>query len=273
MTVGRRESCDIPLRFPDISGLHCQLYFRNGYWYVKDLNSTNGVKVNGTRVQDKVLHPRDELSIGRKRKYVIEYEMPTGQSMMEEDEEDIMGQSLLEKAGLEKPPRPRRAAGPAPAATPPTSSWPTTTIRWQDRASGRREPADTICTSAGSRRPLAHQQRHREFAQHLRQPKRAVGRGQRFASEDVPPAANAFRSRQAHRRVLPHPARWIRLPPPAAGASGTAARPPPPSGRPSGGRSRRRVTVRGPSASSGAYAPSANSPGFSRRHCKARCVT
>jgi pSer/pThr/pTyr-binding forkhead associated (FHA) protein len=103
MTVGRRETCDIPLRFPDISGLHCQLYFRNGYWYVKDLNSTNGVKVNGTRVQDKVLHPRDELSIGRKRKYLIQYEMPTGQSVMEEDEEDILGQSLLEKAGLEKP--------------------------------------------------------------------------------------------------------------------------------------------------------------------------
>ena len=103
MTVGRRETCDIPLRFPDISGLHCQLYFRNGYWYVKDLNSTNGIKVNGTRVQDKVLHPRDELSVGRKRKYHIEYDMPTGQSMMEEEEEDILGQSLLEKAGLEKP--------------------------------------------------------------------------------------------------------------------------------------------------------------------------
>ena len=103
MTVGRRETCDIPLRFPDISGMHCQLYFRNGYWYVKDLNSTNGVKVNGTRVQDKVLHPRDELSIGRKRKYVIQYDMPTGQSVMEEEEEDILGQSLLEKAGLEKP--------------------------------------------------------------------------------------------------------------------------------------------------------------------------
>ncbi|HVS36009.1 MAG TPA: FHA domain-containing protein [Gemmataceae bacterium] len=108
MTVGRRETCDIPLRFPDISGMHCQLYFRNGYWYVKDLNSTNGVKVNGTRVQEKVLHPRDELSIGRRRKYLIEYDMPTGQSALEEElEEDLMGQSLLEKAGLEKP-QPRK---------------------------------------------------------------------------------------------------------------------------------------------------------------------
>ncbi len=112
MTVGRRETCDIPLRFPDISGMHCQLYFRNGYWYVKDLNSTNGVKVNGTRVQDKVLHPRDELSIGRKRKYVIQYEMPTGQSMMEEEEEDILSQSLMEKAGLEKPQKDKKGRRP-----------------------------------------------------------------------------------------------------------------------------------------------------------------
>jgi adenylate cyclase len=102
MVVGRRESCDIPLRFPNISGTHCQLYFRNGYWYVRDLNSTNGVKVNGTRVQDKVLHPQDEVTIG-KRKYVISYDMPTGQSALEEEEEDILGQSLLEKAGLEQP--------------------------------------------------------------------------------------------------------------------------------------------------------------------------
>jgi adenylate cyclase len=105
LVIGRRESCDIPLRFQDISGIHCQLYFRKGYWYVRDLNSTNGVKVNGTRVQEKVLHPRDELSVGRRRKYLIQYEMPTGQSRLEEEEVDIMGQSLLEKAGLEKPPR------------------------------------------------------------------------------------------------------------------------------------------------------------------------
>lgn len=108
LTVGRRESCDICMRFPNISGTHCQLSFRNGYWFIRDLNSTNGVKVNGTRVQEKVLHPRDELTIG-KRKYTIDYEMPTGQSALEEmEEEDILGTSLLEKAGLEKPRREKK---------------------------------------------------------------------------------------------------------------------------------------------------------------------
>jgi pSer/pThr/pTyr-binding forkhead associated (FHA) protein len=107
LTIGRRESCDICLRFPNISGLHCELVFRNGYWYIRDCNSTNGVKVNGTRVQEKLLHPKDEISIG-KRRFTIRYELPADRHALEEvQEEDIMSQSLLEKAGLERPRRDR----------------------------------------------------------------------------------------------------------------------------------------------------------------------
>ena len=105
LTLGRRESCDICLRFPNISGVHAELSFRNGYWYIRDMNSTNGVKVQGIRVQEKLLHPRDEVTIG-KRKYIIEYELPADRRALDEVvEEDIMSQSLLEKAGLERPKR------------------------------------------------------------------------------------------------------------------------------------------------------------------------
>lgn len=105
MTLGRRESCDIWLRFPNVSQLHCELTFRDGYWYIKDLNSTNGIKVNGFRVQQKLLHPGDEITIA-KRKYNIQYNLSAGKNALaeiEEDMEDIRGQSLLERAGLEKP--------------------------------------------------------------------------------------------------------------------------------------------------------------------------
>ena len=112
LTVGRRESCDICINFPNISGIHCELSFREGYWYVRDLNSTNGIKVNGLRVQEKLLHPKDEILIG-KRRYSIEYELPANRNALEEMEEDILGTSLLERAGLERrrpedKPRPRR---------------------------------------------------------------------------------------------------------------------------------------------------------------------
>jgi pSer/pThr/pTyr-binding forkhead associated (FHA) protein len=102
LTLGRRSSCDVCMRFPNISGLHCELSYRDGYWYVRDLNSTNGIKVNGIRVQEKVLLPQDEVTIG-KRKYRIEYVLPADRrAPVEEDSPNIMGQSLLEKAGLEK---------------------------------------------------------------------------------------------------------------------------------------------------------------------------
>jgi adenylate cyclase len=117
LVLGRRESCDIPLRFPNVSGLHCELSFRDGYWYIRDLNSTNGIKVNGIRVQLKLLHPNDEITIA-KRRYQIRYDLQAGRRAMEEIEEDIMDQSLLEKAGLEKPKQRRHDERPAKAFDP-----------------------------------------------------------------------------------------------------------------------------------------------------------
>jgi adenylate cyclase len=106
MTLGRRDTCDIPLRFPNISGIHAELSFRNGYWFIRDRNSTNGIKVNGVRVLEKMLHPKDRITIG-KRHYTILYELPIDHigKLEEEVEEDVMSQSLMEKAGLEKPRR------------------------------------------------------------------------------------------------------------------------------------------------------------------------
>ena len=100
LIVGRRESCDIPLNFPNVSVTHCKLFFQDGYWFIQDLNSTNGVKVNGTRVMRKVLLPGDEVSIA-KRKYIIHYTLAAGRRALEEIlEDDVMSQSLLERAGL-----------------------------------------------------------------------------------------------------------------------------------------------------------------------------
>jgi len=107
LTMGRRESCDICLRFPNVSGLHCELSYRSGHWIIRDLNSKNGLKVNGIRVAKKVLHPEDILTIA-KRNFVIKY-TPVGQQSLDEildDADDIMNVPLMEKAGLVRPPRP-----------------------------------------------------------------------------------------------------------------------------------------------------------------------
>src|SRR5437868_9852678 len=123
MTVGRRESCDIPLQFPNISSIHCELSFRDGYWSIKDLNSTNGLKVNGMRVQTRPLKPGDEIAIA-KRRFTIQYVLtPEAQHELEAlltEDENIFGKSLLEKAGLAGggPPPARRGPGPAPGRRP-----------------------------------------------------------------------------------------------------------------------------------------------------------
>ncbi len=115
MTIGRRESCDICLRFPNISGLHAELTLVEGCWFIRDLSSTNGVKINGIRVQDRLLRPGDEVSIANRR-YMIDYNMPEGKVFLERTaQEDIMSIPLLEKAGLI---RPRRKAN----NTPPSKS-------------------------------------------------------------------------------------------------------------------------------------------------------
>jgi adenylate cyclase len=107
LTVGRRESCDVCLEFSNISGRHCELTFKEGYWSVKDLNSTNGIKVNGRRVDQSALKPGDKLTIG-KRNYQLQYATSAEvqkklEEMTVEQEESVFGSSLLEKAGLANP--------------------------------------------------------------------------------------------------------------------------------------------------------------------------
>jgi adenylate cyclase len=114
LVVGRRESCDIVLRFANVSGNHCRMTVEQGYWYITDLNSQNGTKVNGgSRITRKRLDPGDLLSIAR-HKYKIQYSPvelgATGPPPAEDAEEvgDIMSRSLLDRAGLRRQMDPSR---------------------------------------------------------------------------------------------------------------------------------------------------------------------
>lgn len=97
LLVGRRSSCDISLRFPNVSSHHCEVELINGYWHVRDLGSTNGIKVNGIRCDQKWLMPGDVLSVAKHR-YEVLYEPQTEAPPPEE--EDPLAVGLLEKAGL-----------------------------------------------------------------------------------------------------------------------------------------------------------------------------
>ena len=111
LIVGRRESCDIILRFGNVSSNHCELTLESGYWFVKDLGSRNGTRLNGYRISKKRMDPGDTLSIA-KRDYKAKYSPaelgaegpPPDVDVMVE----IMSQSLLEGAGLARKGRQER---------------------------------------------------------------------------------------------------------------------------------------------------------------------
>ncbi len=110
LLVGRRSKCDITLQFPNVSSHHCQLEFINGYWRVRDMNSRNGIKVNGQRCDMKWLLPGDKLAIA-KHEYEINYTPQSDEPPPEE--ENPFEMSLMEKAGLVKPERrPERPMAP-----------------------------------------------------------------------------------------------------------------------------------------------------------------
>ena len=98
LLVGRRSSCDIKLDFQNVSSNHCEFELRDGYWHIKDLGSSNGIKVNGERCASKCVFPGDTVTIA-KHSFTIQYNA-TGEGPAPE-EENSFSQSLMEKAGLE----------------------------------------------------------------------------------------------------------------------------------------------------------------------------
>ncbi|MCH2211002.1 MAG: FHA domain-containing protein [Fuerstiella sp.] len=98
--IGRRSSCDICLALSNVSSHHCELELQKHYWHVRDLGSTNGVKVNGERTLESVLMPGDELQVAKSR-FRIEYCIHPDAAAPESI--DTFALSLMQKAGLEKP--------------------------------------------------------------------------------------------------------------------------------------------------------------------------
>src|SRR6266436_5338934 len=63
MLIGRQEDCDLRLDHKSVSKMHCVLVKTDGVLLLRDLGSTNGTRVNGTRVRRAALLPNDKLSV------------------------------------------------------------------------------------------------------------------------------------------------------------------------------------------------------------------
>ncbi|MBQ7815174.1 MAG: FHA domain-containing protein [Thermoguttaceae bacterium] len=108
LIVGRSESCDIVLRFSNVSSKHCRLVLAHGYWYAVDMGSSNGTTVDGVRVRDRRVDPGARISFA-KHDYALEYDPVAnganpGETPSDYLESNVLGSSLLERAGIAKGP-------------------------------------------------------------------------------------------------------------------------------------------------------------------------
>jgi FHA domain len=73
--IGRHPECDIQIDSRKISRRHCCIALVGDCLIVRDLGSTNGVRINGIRVREGRLKQNDELMIGANR-YRLEWGEP-----------------------------------------------------------------------------------------------------------------------------------------------------------------------------------------------------
>ncbi len=76
ITIGRLDECDVTIAKSSISAVHCELFIEGGYWFVRDQNSTNGVRVNDQRVDPDSparVEPGASLVIA-KEKFTLRYQ-------------------------------------------------------------------------------------------------------------------------------------------------------------------------------------------------------
>lgn len=64
MILGRKDTADIFVDDAKLSRLHAQIHFDGRFYFIKDLNSTNGTKVNGKLITEKRIFPKDIIEVG-----------------------------------------------------------------------------------------------------------------------------------------------------------------------------------------------------------------
>ena len=65
VVIGRGRGADIVIAEPTMSRAHAAIGYDGNHFFVQDLGSTNGTRVNGTREQKAVLRDGDEVQLGK----------------------------------------------------------------------------------------------------------------------------------------------------------------------------------------------------------------
>ena len=64
LVIGRSRDCDITVDDPNVSRRHAEIRHEDGAYWLVDLGSTNGITVDGERVERARLEPGPEFLLG-----------------------------------------------------------------------------------------------------------------------------------------------------------------------------------------------------------------
>jgi hypothetical protein len=95
LLLGRDPECDIQLESPKISRRHCCLAQVGDSLVVRDLGSTNGIRINGVRVLEGHLKGGDELTIGNHR-YQVRWDALAGSAPSDHQKKPVKAGKLVD---------------------------------------------------------------------------------------------------------------------------------------------------------------------------------
>ena len=128
MTIGREASCDIPLvNESNLSRLHCFIFRANGYYYIQDNQSVNGVVCNGQYVTQDVMRPGQVYVLGLCSIVMEDVPQPQGygaygqapQQQMYPPQQAYPQQGYSQQPGYPQPYAPQQAPYQQPSGYPP----------------------------------------------------------------------------------------------------------------------------------------------------------
>ena len=99
-TIGRGADNTITIPDPTISRNHAKLSFQKGYWEIEDMQSANGIMVNGSRVERMTLKSGDTFHLGDIRFSFIEREIAESENKFEDTVQilsSVEGLGILEE--------------------------------------------------------------------------------------------------------------------------------------------------------------------------------
>ena len=76
--IGRHPKCGIQVPSDFVSRHHAEIFFKGGSWWVKDLNSRNGVYINNRKTELARLKNASTLQLGRQLTFKVFVDQATG---------------------------------------------------------------------------------------------------------------------------------------------------------------------------------------------------